>query len=123
MREQLHEESALFRLRAGAVECDERGPRVAGVSLLDKEPSATGREGWRVPSLAGVAREIKGIGTGYNHIEEMENSVEALNKSIDSLEGSLRNRNLGMFVRATLQNSLSRARSTLEAMRSALGLK
>lgn len=50
---------SLFRLRVGAVECDEEGPRVAGVRLLDKAQDARRGERWRVPALPEIETRLR----------------------------------------------------------------
>ncbi len=51
--------ATVFRLRAGAVECDEEGPRVAGVCLLEKNQDTMARERWRVPPLPAVESRLR----------------------------------------------------------------
>jgi RHS repeat-associated protein len=68
----------------------------------------------------GVRKEVKGISTGYNHVEEMENSVKALNKAIKSLQGSLKNPNLPKQQRDALSRVLERARIQRDKMKDAL---
>lgn len=68
----------------------------------------------------GVRKEVKGTPTGYNHIEEMENSVKALNKAIKSLQGSLKNPNLPKAQRKALSKVLERARNERDKMKDAL---
>ncbi len=51
MRQFASAEGTLFRLRAGGVECDEDGPRIAGVALLRREARPGGPPRWRLPPL------------------------------------------------------------------------
>ena len=76
----------------------------------------------------GVRKEISGqisginpaTGQPWNHVKEMQQSVTGLEKSIVSIENSLKNPNLDSNVRIYLNAQLSRAREVSFAMKDAL---
>jgi RHS repeat-associated protein len=64
----------------------------------------------------GVLNELNGVVTGQDHIQEMNQSVVALNKAIRSLSDSLRNPNMSRVQRDAIKGALERARSTVNKM-------
>lgn len=54
-----------------------------------------------------------GKGGYFNHIQEMKDSYKALKKAKRSLEGSLRNPNLGEFERSLLLDALDSTKKHL----------
>ncbi|MBB3405804.1 hypothetical protein FHT84_006089, partial [Rhizobium sp. BK289] len=68
----------------------------------------------------GVAKELQGIDTGYDHITEMQQSVRALKDATDGIAGSLRNPYLSSEARAILEDAYQRGTATLARMRTTL---
>jgi hypothetical protein len=68
----------------------------------------------------GAARESRGVQTGFDHVTEMRNSVSALERASNSLQGSLNNPNLAPGMRSTLEGWTKAARTTIDAMKEAL---
>jgi len=68
----------------------------------------------------GVAKELKGISTGFDHVTEMRNSVQGLTKSIDRLTKSLKNPKLDKVGREHIQNTIDKGQKVLDRMNNAL---
>ena len=68
----------------------------------------------------GVKKELAGIDTGYDHITEMTEAANGLEKHIQGLEGSLKNPNLEQNDKKTLENARDKAQNTLNQMRETL---
>ena len=68
----------------------------------------------------GVARELRGEITGYDHVTEMRNNVRGLCLALGSIRGSLANPNLASESRNQLEAALERGRRTLDRMQAVL---
>jgi hypothetical protein len=54
-------EATLYRLAAGAVECDANGPRIGGVALLRATHAEARAPRWRLPPLAEIEDDLSRI--------------------------------------------------------------
>jgi hypothetical protein len=70
--------------------------------------------------FSGVAAELKGIKTGFDHITEMKQSVRGLKEATKSIKGSLNNPSLDPQARTQLQNAYDIGSSMLGKMQRAL---
>ena len=90
----------------------------------------TVRDHLKKSDFEAVRNELNGVrypktdGTYWNHIHEMRNSYETLEKAVNSLEGSLKNPNLNETVRENLEAIYNQANGyiqEIDAMFSAYG--
>ncbi len=70
--------------------------------------------------FAGVARELRGVRTGFDHVTEMRQSVIALQRATASLRGSLKNPSLTTGERRALTQAHDAGMRTLNNMQKAL---
>ncbi|MDI9272375.1 polymorphic toxin type 28 domain-containing protein [Stenotrophomonas sp. PFBMAA-4] len=64
----------------------------------------------------GVAKNLRGIETGFDHVTEMQNSLKGLSSAAKSLRGSLSNPSLSRGQRARIQRALDRADENIGKM-------
>ncbi len=74
----------------------------------------------KAKDFSGVGKEVRGLPTGQNHVQEMKDSVRGLDNAIESLKGSLENKNLGKGEREVLEAALKHAEELVKRMRDAL---
>jgi len=78
------------------------------------------RNGAQEHDFAGVAKELRGEHTGYDHVTEMGNNVRGLCYALASIAGSLGNPTLAQDVRAELEAASLRGQVVLSRMRGVL---
>ena len=61
MRREAFGEGIVYRLAAGAVECDEVGSRVGGIPLLRRTGLEAGAPRWRLPPLAEIEDDLSRV--------------------------------------------------------------
>lgn len=69
----------------------------------------------------GVAKELRGIETGFDHVTEMQNSLKGLSSAAKSLRGSLNNPSLSRGQRVRIQRTLDKADENIAKMKETLG--
>ncbi len=78
------------------------------------------KENAKPHDFQGVAKELNGISTGFDHITEMKQSIRGLEKAIKGIEGSLKNPNLDKISRIALEKAHQRGQVVLDKMKSTL---
>lgn len=113
--------SATIRSAAFVAERSAAGARLTGpqTTAITKIVDVIKNNG-QAKDFAGVAKELAGKLPGGGHIQEMRQSVTAIERSLKTIEGSLENPNLSGAARQALTDAQSAGQRAVDLMRKAL---